>query len=65
MTTPFHNTKMGHKYYNHDLPRLIESNNKLAAAIEKQNVLNEKLVRLEKKKTSINIDPHDRSSQLY
>ena len=48
----FHNTKMGQKYYMHDLPRLIESNNRLAEALEKQNAINEKLIRIEKKKES-------------
>jgi hypothetical protein len=46
----FHNTMMGKKYYEHDLPKLIESQNRLAAAIEKQNQLNEKLQRLERSK---------------
>jgi len=46
----FHNTMMGKKYYEHDLPKLIESQNRLAAAIEKQNQLNEKLQRLERAK---------------
>ncbi len=41
----FYKTPMGKKYYDHDLPRLIESQNRLAAAIEKQNLLNEKLNR--------------------
>tara|TARA_R100000005_G_C4989203_1_gene196937 strand:+ start:855 stop:1046 length:192 start_codon:yes stop_codon:yes gene_type:complete len=38
----FYKTPMGKKYYEHDLPRLIESQNRLAAAIEKQNKLFEK-----------------------
>ena len=38
----FYKTPMGKKYYDHDLPRLIESQNRLAAAIEKQNKLLEK-----------------------
>ena len=41
----FYKTPMGKKYYDHDLPRLIESQNRLAAAIGKQNLLNEKLNR--------------------
>ena len=39
MATEFFNTKIGQKYYMHDLPKLIESQNRLAAAIEKQNKL--------------------------
>ena len=38
----FHKTPMGKKYYEYDLPRLIDSQNRLAAAIEKQNKLAEK-----------------------
>jgi hypothetical protein len=43
----FYKTPMGKKYYEHDLPRLIESQNRLAAAIEKQNKLTEQANRLE------------------
>ena len=38
---------MGKKYYEHDLPKLIESQNRLAEAIEKQNKINEQANRLE------------------
>ncbi len=38
---------MGQKYYMHDLPRLIESQNRLAQAIERQNKLTEQANRLE------------------
>ena len=62
MSVPFHNTKMGQKYYNHDLPKLIESQNRLADAIEKQNALNEKRLRFDQKHK---VDPTSRSSQLY
>ncbi len=51
MATEFFNTKMGQKYYMHDLPKLIESQNRLAAAIEKQNKLAEEKKR---KKESTN-----------
>ena len=52
----FYKTPMGKKYYDHDLPRLIESQNRLAAAIEKQNLLSEKLnrQRIMANKTSYN-----------
>ena len=33
---------MGRKYYTKDLPALIESNNRLAKALDKQNKLTEK-----------------------
>ena len=49
MAIEFYQTKMGQKYYMHDLPKLIESQNRLAAAIEKQNKLAEDKSR--KKKT--------------
>ena len=38
----FYRTPMGKKYYEYDLPRLIQSQNRLAEAIEKQNKLLEK-----------------------
>ena len=38
----FYRTPMGKKYYEHDLPKLIESQNRLAEAIEKQNKLLER-----------------------
>lgn len=38
----FEKTLMGRKYYTKDLPALIESNNRLANALEKQNKLTEK-----------------------
>ena len=46
----FYKTKAGQKYFDYDLPKLIESNNRLAKAIEEQNVINEKANRLEKLK---------------
>ena len=46
----FHKTPMGKKYYEHDLPRLIESNQELAKQLKRQNDINEKLLRLEKVK---------------
>ena len=51
MAIEFFQTKMGQKYYNNDLPKLIESQNRLAAAIEKQNKLEDEKKR---KKESIN-----------
>jgi len=47
----FYKTKAGQKYFDYDLPKLIESNNRLAKAIEDQNSINEKLHRLEKIKS--------------
>ena len=46
----FYKTPMGKKYYEHDLPKLIESQNRLAEAIEKQNKINEQANRLEQVK---------------
>ena len=48
--TDFHKSPMGKKYYEHDLPKLIESNTQLAKQLKRQNELNEKLLRLEKTK---------------
>lgn len=48
--TEFYKTKMGHQYYMRDLPKLIESNNRLAEAIENQNKIEEKKLLLERKK---------------
>ena len=45
----FHKTPMGKKYYEHDLPRLIESNQELAKQLKRQNDINEKLYRMSKK----------------
>ncbi len=45
MALDFFQTKMGQKYYNYDLPKLIESNNRLSAALEKQNALKEREIR--------------------
>jgi len=39
---------MGKKYYEYDLPRLIESNQQLAKQLKRQNDINEKQVRLGK-----------------
>jgi hypothetical protein len=47
----FYKTRAGQKYFDHDLPKLIESNNRLAKAIEEQNAINEKANRLGKLKT--------------
>jgi hypothetical protein len=38
----FHKTTMGNKFYNSDLPRLIDSITKLTTAIEKYNSIKEK-----------------------
>ncbi len=46
----FYKTKAGQKYFDYDLPKLIESNNRLAKAIEDQNTINEKANRLGKLK---------------
>ncbi len=47
---------MGKKYYEHDLPRLIESNQELAKQLKRQNDINEKLLRVEKIKKKPVID---------
>ena len=41
MGPEFFQTRMGQKYYEHDIPALIEAVNRLADAIEKQNLLTE------------------------
>lgn len=46
----FYKTMMGKKYYQKDLPELIASNNRLAAAIEKRNKILERQLKLESKK---------------
>ena len=46
----FARSVQGRKYFQQDLPELIKSNNRLAAAIEKRNKLNEKHNILEAKK---------------
>ena len=46
----FARTVQGRKYFQKDLPELIKSNNRLAAALEKQNKLKEKRFTLEAKK---------------
>jgi hypothetical protein len=51
----FHKTPMGKKYYEFDLPRLIESNQELAKQLKRQNDINEKLLRLNKKTTKTEI----------
>ena len=48
--TDFHKSAMGKRYYQHDLPKLIESNQLLAKELKRQNDINEKLVRIEKSK---------------
>jgi hypothetical protein len=48
--TDFHKSAMGKQYYQHDLPKLIESNQELAKQLKRQNDLNEKLVRIKKVK---------------
>ena len=52
--TNFHKTLIGKKYYQKDLPALIESQNRLAEAIEKQNKIEEKKILLEAKKLKAN-----------
>jgi len=38
----FHKTSMGKKFYDIDLPKLIQSINRLSDALEKSNALREK-----------------------
>ena len=46
----FEKTLMGKKYYQKDVPALIESNNRLAKALEKYTKIEEKKIVLEAKK---------------
>jgi hypothetical protein len=46
----FEKSMMGRKYYTKDLPALIESNLRLAKALEKSNKLEEKRIILESKR---------------
>ena len=57
--TDFHKTPMGKKYYEHDLPKLIESNQELAKQLKKQNELNEKLIRIQKRRNLKTLDNTD------
>ena len=52
--TDFHKTPMGKKYYQYDLPKLIESNQELAKELKRQNDINEKLLRKSKKNQTEN-----------
>jgi len=51
----FHKTPMGRKYYESDLPRLIEVLEKLGKQMELSNQLQEKKFRLEEKLTRLQI----------
>lgn len=53
MNGDFHKTLMGKKFYEGDLPSLIKSLNRLSEAIETQNVINEKLLKENKKENAI------------
>ena len=53
MTGDFHKTLMGKKFYEADLPGLVKSLNRLSEAIETQNVINEKLLKENKKENAI------------
>ena len=35
MDVPFHATRMGQKYYEHTLPRIVEQLERIAAALER------------------------------
>lgn len=59
----FHKTTIGQKFYNTDLPRLIESLNKLSSAIEKQNAINEKLLKENKRSNAIKVKELNESKQ--
>ena len=45
----FYKTSIGKKFYENDLPALIQSLNKLSEAIESQNSLTEELVKENKR----------------
>jgi hypothetical protein len=49
MIADFHKTIMGKKFYEGDLPSLIKSINRLSEALEAQNIINEKLLKENKK----------------
>jgi len=53
MTGDFHKTLMGKKFYEADLPGLIKSLNRLSEALEESNVINEKLLKENKKENII------------
>lgn len=59
----FHKTQMGQKFYNTDLPKLIESLSKLSSAIEKQNDINEKLLKESKRTNAIKLKELNESKQ--
>jgi hypothetical protein len=59
----FHKTSMGQKFYEKDLPKLIESLSKLSSAIEKQNDINEKLLKESKRTNAIKIKELNESKQ--
>ena len=48
----FHKTSMGKKFYDADLPKLIQSMNRLSDALEKSNALREKDIKENKKAVS-------------
>jgi hypothetical protein len=54
---------MGQKFYEKDLPKLIESLSKLSSAIEKQNDINEKLLKESKRTNAIKIKELNESKQ--
>lgn len=54
MDQEFAKSMMGRKYFMKDLPALIESNERLAKALEKSNKLEEKRIILEAKRQKLN-----------
>lgn len=58
----FHNTKMGRKFYEADLPRLIEVLDRIGKHMEQSNQLQEKKYKLDEKLTRLQIKNLNESS---
>jgi hypothetical protein len=59
----FHRTPMGRKFYESDLPRLIEVLERLGKHMEQSNQLQEKKFKLEEKLTRLQIKNLNESSK--
>lgn len=53
MNSEFYKTPMGKKYYERDLPALIESNNRMAKAQEEANALMANRIKQENRKMQL------------
>jgi hypothetical protein len=63
MNADFHKSLMGKKFYEADLPSLIKSINRLCEALETQNVINEKLLKENKKDNLIKVKQLNENKQ--